>query len=214
MQFTTQQHQPQIKEHNRFLQCRNCDRSNSRNKVCLWRNTIPAGILFVGTAPDMIEDQIGQPFIGVAGAMLDEMIAAVSVQIRRDFEKELAPENHHLITNIKTCVTTAVSCYGDEPPTDEEREACLPRLLELIKIANPQLIVLVGIDQLLPNHQHRTYRHQLVEDGETEFLNHIPTIQIDSPQKLMELSEQVGKESIVPLYRVQVSKIVNAIRDL
>jgi|TARA_Y100000310_G_C20571190_1_gene758119 DNA polymerase len=213
LQFTTQQHQPQIKEHNRYLDCENCARSNTRNKVCLWRNQIPAGILFIGEFPDMIEDQIGQPFVGIAGAMLDEMIAAVSVQVRRDFEDQLAPENHHLITNIKTCVTTAVSCYGDEPPTDEEREACLPRLLELIKIVNPQLIVLVGIDQLIPKIATNTdYEHWYKLSG--KFLKDIPIIQIDSPQKLMELSEQVGKESIVPLYRVQVSKIVNAIRDL
>ena len=67
-------------------------------------------------------------------------------------------------------------------------------LLHIIKIVNPQLIVLSGID--------------LSTDST------IPIVKIVDPDLLLQKADDIGKEQIVPLFRQQVSIIVNALRRL
>ncbi len=201
MQHTIPTHQTAIAEHNRFLHCINCDRCKTRKNVCLWRGRNPADILLVGSEPDFIDDRSGIPLGGINGVMLDNI-----VQQAIDFRQKEVPTASY---PIHYCVTTKLSCFGDSVLTlEEEQEACLPRLLDLIKTVNPQLIVLVGIEDLI------NINVQQATSLEIEFLAQISMVRIADPESLSQRTEQIGKEQVLAIFRQQVSIIVNALRKL
>ncbi|MDR3157507.1 MAG: uracil-DNA glycosylase [Zoogloeaceae bacterium] len=85
--------------------------------------------LFVGEGPGAEEDAKGEPFVGQAGKLLDNMLAAIG--LRRDHNVYIA---------------NAVKCRpeGNRTPSAEEMAACRPFLLRQIALVAPKLIVLLG----------------------------------------------------------------------
>ena len=205
MQHTITSHQTAIAEHNRFLHCINCDRCKTRKNVCLWRGRNPADILLVGSEPDFIDDRSGIPLGGINGAMLDQIVQQAIDFRQKEIQKEVPTASYP----IHYCVTTKLSCFSESVLTlEEEQEACLPRLLDLIKTVNPRLIVLVGIEDLINiNVQQNT-------PLEIEFLAQISMVRIADPESLSQRTEQIGKEQVLAIFRQQVSIIVNALRRL
>lgn len=117
----------------RWRACEFCDLCHGRRNVVLFRGSIPCDILMVGEAPGRSEDQMGLPFIGPAGHLLDSLL-------KKALEGR---ENVRLgYTNLVCCFPREDSGYRD--PSPGEIKACFPRLQELIKIAKPRLIVRVG----------------------------------------------------------------------
>ncbi len=96
---------------------------------------VPCQVVFIGEAPGEVEDTLGKPFVGRAGKVLQEMIAEIQ---------------RRLPTPITYAITNTVACKpfpkGAEicKPEREHIEACLPRLVEFLKIARPQMIVALG----------------------------------------------------------------------
>lgn len=84
-------------------------------------------IMIIGEAPGETEDQVGMPFMGVSGKLLDEYLNAHNLQ--------------HLsyITNIVKCRPEK-----NRTPTSEEIENCAPYLKTQIKALNPRVIVTLG----------------------------------------------------------------------
>lgn len=89
---------------------------------------IDSPVVFIGEAPGKVEDELGRPFVGSAGKLLDEALAAIGWK-REDV----------YITNVVKCRPPA----NRDPLPDEvaEHKAFLTSELELIK---PKLIVLLG----------------------------------------------------------------------
>jgi uracil-DNA glycosylase family 4 len=85
--------------------------------------------LFVGEGPGADEDQLGEPFVGQAGKLLDSMLAAIG--IRRGREAYIA--------NVVKCRPPA-----NRTPTAEEALACAPFLDRQIELIAPRLIVALG----------------------------------------------------------------------
>jgi len=163
MQHTLSTYQDVVKDHNRFLSCQNCDRHKTRTKVCLWRGIIPADVLFVGLEPTVTEDTIGFPLLGIEGQILYDIAKAAIVFMQRQ-----QPDY-----TFTYCMTYQLSCYNEEIfTTDLEIEACLPRLIDLIKTVNPRLIVLIGVDQLIP------LQVQKQTPLEIDFLGQIPVVKM------------------------------------
>ena len=208
MQQTLPTYQGQVKSHNRFLSCQNCNRCKTRTKACLWRGRIPADILFVGQEPTIIEDQVGYPLLGIEGEILESIIKA-AIDFRRKEVIQNYGQTDDETPQITYCITTQLSCYSDsERFMEDEFESCLPRLLDLIKTVNPQLIVLVGIDLLIP------INVQVDTPLDIKFLSSIPMVKIVDLASLSQKTEQIGKEQVVPLFRQQVSIIINALRRI
>ena len=85
--------------------------------------------LFIGEAPGEQEDALNEPFVGEAGRLLDNMLAAI--KLRRNENVYIAnvlkcrpPENHH--------------------PHADQVALCLPYLKRQIALIQPKLIVLLG----------------------------------------------------------------------
>jgi uracil-DNA glycosylase len=85
--------------------------------------------LFIGEGPGADEDEIGEPFVGQAGKLLDAMLAAIGISRGRDA----------YIANVVKCRPP-----GNRTPTLEEAGACAAFLDRQIELIGPRLIVALG----------------------------------------------------------------------
>jgi uracil-DNA glycosylase len=87
-----------------------------------------AEIMFIGEAPGKKEDELGIPFIGNTGRILDKMLKSI----------ELKREDVYL-TNLCKCRPPE-----NRDPLPAEIAQCAPWLEEQIKIINPKIIITLG----------------------------------------------------------------------
>ncbi|MDO8789697.1 MAG: uracil-DNA glycosylase [Sulfuritalea sp.] len=109
--------------------CRQCRLCEARKQAVLGVGDANADWLFVGEGPGAEEDQRGEPFVGQAGKLLDNRLAAIG--LRRG-------ENVY--------IANAVKCRPPEnrTPAPEEAAACRPYLERQIELIRPKLIVALG----------------------------------------------------------------------
>lgn len=88
-----------------------------------------AEVMFIGEAPGQTEDQTGRPFVGPAGQLLDRIIQGAMGLQRSDV----------YIANINKCRPP-----GNRDPEPDEVAACLPFLLQQVRILRPKAIVALG----------------------------------------------------------------------
>ena len=106
-------------------------------KCPLWksrRNAVPgvgnptSRIMFIGEAPGVSEDVKGEPFVGIAGKFLDELLSHIGFSREQVF-----------ITNIVKCRPPR-----NREPKPMEIETCTPYLDRQILIIRPQFTVTLG----------------------------------------------------------------------
>lgn len=128
-------------DHLRWKDCDRCELCATRRKVVLYRGRIPCHILFVGEAPGSSENRIGLPFVGPAGKLQDRMIEeAVDSGVP---DKGLFPNGLRIgFTNLVACLPEK---YGDKvEPQKPHILKCAPRLKEIVALAQPKGVVMVG----------------------------------------------------------------------
>jgi uracil-DNA glycosylase family 4 len=109
--------------------CTACGLSRTRNKAVPGVGDPDAAWLFVGEAPGAEEDAKGEPFVGQAGRLLDNMLSALGMK-RGD---------NVYIANVLKCRPP-----GNRTPTPLESESCRPYLDRQIELIRPKLIVALG----------------------------------------------------------------------
>jgi uracil-DNA glycosylase len=87
-----------------------------------------AELMFIGEAPGADEDEQGEPFVGRAGQLLNNMIKAMGLR-REDI----------YIANIIKCRPP-----GNRTPERDECETCSPFLMRQIEVIGPKVIVALG----------------------------------------------------------------------
>jgi uracil-DNA glycosylase family 4 len=109
--------------------CRKCRLCEARKQAVLGVGDANADWLFVGEGPGAEEDQRGEPFVGQAGKLLDNMLAAIGLKRGND-----------------AYIANAVKCRPPEnrTPAPEETAACLPYLARQVELIQPKLIVALG----------------------------------------------------------------------
>lgn len=132
----------------KWKDCKACDLCKTRKRVVLLRGKIPCQVLFIGEAPGESEQALGQPFIGPAGKLADQIIAEAEEKAGVDLKKAF--------TNVVACwpkvteedlaSTKEEDIYAGKTraPTTKEMNSCSSRLLESIKMTKPTLIVTFG----------------------------------------------------------------------
>lgn len=113
--------------------CTKCGLCHGRTQTVFGVGDEKAKWLFIGEGPGRNEDLRGEPFVGQAGKLLDNMLLAMG--LRRG-------ENAY-IANIVKCRPTDDN-GRDRPPTEEETAACLPYLQRQIALIHPAVIVALG----------------------------------------------------------------------
>ena len=109
--------------------CRQCRLCEARKQAVLGVGDGRADWLFVGEGPGAEEDERGEPFVGQAGQLLDNMLASIDLQRGRD-----------------VYIANAVKCRPPEnrTPDNDELAACRPYLAQQIALIQPKLIVAMG----------------------------------------------------------------------
>ena len=62
------------------MSCRACGLADTRTNVVFGVGSPAAEVLLVGEAPGASEDQQGEPFVGAAGKLLDDMLAMIGLR--------------------------------------------------------------------------------------------------------------------------------------
>jgi DNA polymerase len=109
--------------------CTACGLHKGRTQTVFGVGDEHADWLFVGEGPGAEEDERGEPFVGQAGRLLDNMLAAIGLKRGQDV----------YIANVVKCRPP-----GNRVPEPGETAACEPFLLRQIALIQPKLIVALG----------------------------------------------------------------------
>lgn len=113
--------------------CVKCGLCHGRTNTVFGVGDEKAKWLFIGEGPGRNEDLRGEPFVGQAGKLLDNMLLAMGLK---------RGENAY-IANIVKCRATDES-GKDRPPTAEETTACMPYLERQIALIQPTVLIALG----------------------------------------------------------------------
>jgi len=116
--------------------CRACGLCDSRRQTVFGVGHTQAHWLVIGEAPGEQEDRRGEPFVGPAGQLLDQMLAALG--LTRDVEAP-DPAQQVYITNTLKCRPPE-----NRNPTPEELAQCEPFLQRQIELLRPRIILAMG----------------------------------------------------------------------
>lgn len=108
--------------------CMRCGLHQSRTQTVFGVGNRDASWLFIGEAPGAEEDRRGEPFVGRAGKLLDEMLRAVGQSRKTAF-----------IANVLKCRPP-----NNRDPKPDEAAACRAYLDRQIELIRPDIIVAVG----------------------------------------------------------------------
>jgi DNA polymerase len=109
--------------------CVKCGLHKTRTQTVFGVGDENADWMLIGEAPGAEEDRTGEPFVGQAGKLLDNMLAAIGLSRRANV----------YIANVLKCRPP-----GNRNPTPEEVAQCSPHLLQQIERIQPKLIVAMG----------------------------------------------------------------------
>lgn len=112
----------------KMITCNKCSLNLSCSKVVFGAGNPNAKIFFIGEAPGKKEDELGIPFVGSSGRILDKMLATVKIK-REDV----------YLTNICKCRPPE-----NRDPLPQEIQECWPWLEKQIAIIEPKIIVTLG----------------------------------------------------------------------
>lgn len=110
------------------MSCQKCALADTRHNVVFGAGVPNAEVMFIGEGPGENEDLQGEPFVGAAGKLLNQMLERIG----------LAREDIY-IANILKCRPP-----GNRDPKPEEIEVCTPWLREQVKAVHPTVLVTMG----------------------------------------------------------------------
>lgn len=112
----------------RCLKCYKCGLSHTRNNVVFGVGKKDADIVFVGEGPGEQEDRQGEPFVGAAGHLLDDMMSIIDLN-----------RSNSYICNIVKCRPPQ-----NRDPSEDEQDACIDYLFDQLQLIQPKIIVCLG----------------------------------------------------------------------
>jgi DNA polymerase len=124
----TEVHPAFVELYERIADCPNCMLARTRTQTVPGSGPPTSEVMFVGEGPGQREDERGLPFVGPAGKLLDEMLAAAGWT-----------RAHVYVTNVVKCRPP-----GNRDPEPEEIAACAPYLEEQLRLLDARLIVTLG----------------------------------------------------------------------
>lgn len=113
----------------RVAGCTACQLCSTRTRTVFGVGDREADWMLIGEAPGENEDRQGEPFVGQAGKLLDNMLASLQLARGRDV----------FIANVLKCRPP-----GNRNPEPAEVEQCEPFLRRQIALVRPRLIVVLG----------------------------------------------------------------------
>lgn len=109
--------------------CTRCGLCESRHNVVFGIGREDADVMFVGEGPGEQEDLKGEPFVGPAGKLLDDMLSIIDLDRYRNC----------YIANIVKCRPPR-----NRDPLETEQDACIGYLRNQVALIKPRIIVCLG----------------------------------------------------------------------
>jgi len=113
---------------NEIGDCTRCRLHEQRTNIVFGVGNVNADIMFVGEGPGADEDAQGEPFVGRAGQLLNNMIQAMGLKREEVY-----------IANVVKCRPP-----GNRTPERDECDTCSPFLMKQIEVIRPKMIVALG----------------------------------------------------------------------
>lgn len=153
--------------------CTRCDLHKSRTQTVFGVGNSNADLLVVGEAPGAEEDRRGEPFVGKAGQLLDEMLRAIGLERKVVY-----------IANILKCRPP-----GNRDPQESEAASCRRYLDAQISMLQPKVILAVGriaaqqlLGNSLPLGRMRGQRLELASAGIPVIVTYHPAYLLRTPE--------------------------------
>ncbi|MRS12700.1 MAG: uracil-DNA glycosylase [Actinobacteria bacterium] len=108
--------------------CHRCPLGDTRTTVVFGVGDPGARLMFIGEAPGRNEDLQGEPFVGAAGKLLDELLASIGLD-----------RSEVYIANVLKCRPP-----GNRDPLPDEIDTCTPFLNEQVRLIAPDVIATLG----------------------------------------------------------------------
>lgn len=108
--------------------CTGCELCKTRTNVVFGVGNRTADVMFVGEGPGEQEDLKGEPFVGPAGKLLDDMLSIIDLNRQNTY-----------IANIVKCRPPR-----NRDPLDVEQDACISYLRNQVSLIQPKIIVCLG----------------------------------------------------------------------
>ena len=109
-------------------QCHNCSLCEGRHNVVFGVGDEHAEVMFIGEGPGEHEDLQGEPFVGAAGHLLDDMLEIIGLGRTQVY-----------IANIVKCRPPS-----NRDPLNTEQDACIGYLRNQVALIQPKIIVCLG----------------------------------------------------------------------
>ena len=108
--------------------CHLCQLYQSRHNIVFGVGNPRARVMFIGEAPGRNEDLQGEPFVGAAGKLLDDMLAMIGLRRQQIY------------------ITNSVKCRPPQnrDPLNTERDACSGYLRRQLELMQPKILVCLG----------------------------------------------------------------------
>ena len=111
------------------MDCRRCGLRETRNNVVFGVGRKDADVTCVGAGPGEQEDLQGEPFVGPAGKLLDDMLSII----------DLDRGTNCYIGNIVKCRPPR-----NRAPLETEQDACIDYLRAQFSLVRPKIVVCLG----------------------------------------------------------------------
>ena len=108
--------------------CTRCGLCDTRTNVVFGVGRKDADVMFVGEGPGEQEDLQGEPFVGPAGKLLDDMMSIIDLD-----------RSNCYIANIVKCRPPQ-----NRDPLETEQEACIGYLRNQVALIRPKIIICLG----------------------------------------------------------------------
>ena len=109
--------------------CTRCGLCETRHNVVFGVGNVNADVMFVGEGPGEQEDLRGEPFVGPAGKLLDDMLSIIDID----------RGSNCYIANIVKCRPPR-----NRDPLETEQDACIGYLRNQVALIQPKIIVCLG----------------------------------------------------------------------
>ena len=109
--------------------CRKCALADTRTNVVFGVGNPKAEVMLIGEGPGEQEDLTGEPFVGRAGKLLDEMLSIIDLDRKKNV----------YIGNMVKCRPP-----GNRDPLNTEQDACIGYLRNQVALIRPKIIVCLG----------------------------------------------------------------------
>ena len=164
------------------LACGECPLAQTRTQVVFGVGDPQAEVLIIGEAPGAREDELGEPFVGRAGKLLDDMLAIIGLNRKNIY------------------ITNSVKCRPPQnrDPLPAEKAACSGYLQRQLALMRPKIIVCLGrisaMELIRPDFKISQEHGQFYEkDGVQMMALYHPAALLRDPHKKPETFEDLKK---------------------